>query len=275
MICGGKVDIYLEAVNPQNVKLNDLYKEVVSIQQEMGKGFLATLLFPGLCYGLRWDLKALFKADGSVTGTVLDHDLTSRIQAAWNGEELKAKPQTKELQHHGENLSLYIEPIGNYDTVYLMGAGHISRKLAPLLKEVDFRVVVVDDRFQFANKESFPSVDELAVLPFEKVLKTLEVGYGDYVVIVTRGHLYDHILLEQVINLPVAYIGMIGSHRKRDMIYRDLRGKGITEDALAQVHSPIGLAIHAETPDEIAISIAAELIKVRGERQKKKTVIVS
>jgi xanthine dehydrogenase accessory factor len=126
-------------------------------------------------------------------------------------------------------------------------------------------VVVIDDREMFANRDRFPEVDEVIVSEFEKCFDQLNMNDSSYIVIVTRGHLYDGFVLEQAVKTNARYIGMIGSKKKIKTLYQNLVEKGISKEALKRVHAPIGIEINSETPEEIAVSIVAELIKVRGE----------
>jgi xanthine dehydrogenase accessory factor len=131
--------------------------------------------------------------------------------------------------------------------------------------EVGFRVIVADDREAFANRERFAEADDVVVIAdFESALSMFAVDENTYVVIVTRGHRHDKSVLAQALRSKAGYIGMIGSARKRDTIYNVLRQEGICEADIARVHCPIGLAIGAETPEEIAVSIVAELIARRA-----------
>jgi len=149
--------------------------------------------------------------------------------------------------------------------LFLFGAGHVSRQVAILAKIVDFRVSVLDDRERFANHDRFEDADEIIVLPdFKKALSDIEVGPDSYAVIVTRGHIHDEVVLEQVLRTGTGYIGMIGSRRKRNVIYESLRKKGFVDRDLKRVHCPVGIEIKAETPQEIAVSILGEMIAHRA-----------
>ena len=162
-------------------------------------------------------------------------------------------------------MEILLEPIFSEPTVYLFGAGHISQQLSPLAKRVQFKVVVIDDREMFANRERFPEADEVIVSDFERCFDQLNIDESSYIVIVTRGHLYDGFVLEQAVKTNARYIGMIGSKKKIHTLYQNLMEKGIPKEALERVHAPIGIDIHSETPEEIGVSIVADLIKVRGE----------
>jgi xanthine dehydrogenase accessory factor len=164
-----------------------------------------------------------------------------------------------------KKMEVLLEPIHSEPTVFIFGAGHVSQQLAPLVKRVSFKVVVFDDREMFANHERFPEADEIIVSEFEKCFDQLSIDDSSYIVIITRGHLYDGFVLEQAVKTNAHYIGMIGSKKKIHTLYQNLMRKGISKETLNKVHAPIGIKINSETPEEIAVSIVAELIKVRGE----------
>ena len=165
------------------------------------------------------------------------------------------------LDHRGREI--FVEPLVHPGTVHLAGAGHVALAVAELAAFVDFEVVVMDDRREFANPERYPKAREVRVLnSFAACLTGL--GPDDYVVIVTRGHLHDREVLAQALSTNAGYIGMIGSRRKRAAVYESLRGEGVTDSELARCHCPIGLAIDADTPEEIALSIVAEMVQVRA-----------
>ncbi|HWP96639.1 MAG TPA: XdhC family protein, partial [Syntrophomonadaceae bacterium] len=136
------------------------------------------------------------------------------------------------------------------------------------LNMVEFATVVVDDRVEYANIERFTTADQIIVSDFTSVFNELDIDEQSYIIIITRGHMHDQQVLAQALRSKVAYIGMIGSHSKRDSIYRSLMNEGFSSGDLQQVYSPIGLSIGADTPEEIAISITAELIKVRAGRRR-------
>jgi xanthine dehydrogenase accessory factor len=165
------------------------------------------------------------------------------------------------LDYQGREI--FVEPLVHPGTVHLAGAGHIALAVAKLATFVGFDCIVMDDRSEFANAGRYPEAKEVRVLQsFTRCLENL--GQDDYVVIVTRGHLHDRDVLVQALHTKAGYIGMIGSRRKRGAVYESLREEGVTDAALARVHCPIGLAIEADTPEEIAMSIVAELVQVRA-----------
>lgn len=165
------------------------------------------------------------------------------------------------LEFQGQEI--FVEPLVHPGTVHLAGAGHVALAVAKLADFVNFEIVVMDDRREFANPERYPKARIVHVLDsFATCLKDL--GSDDYVVIVTRGHLHDREVLAQALGTKAGYIGMIGSRKKRAAVYESLRGDGWTDSDLARVHCPIGLAIDADTPEEIALSIVAEMVQVRA-----------
>ena len=164
-----------------------------------------------------------------------------------------------------EHQDYAIESIKPPPTLFLFGAGHVAKEIAGLSRRVGLRTIVFDDRVEFANAGRFPDADAIRVCPeFTEVFDGFNPRPDDFIVIVTRGHRFDQEVLAQALRTEASYVGMIGSRRKRDAIYTELIDRGITPSALEQVHCPIGLAIEAETPAEIAVSIMAQLIQHRA-----------
>ena len=155
-------------------------------------------------------------------------------------------------------------------TAFIFGAGHVGQALEPILRSVNFTTKVIDDRPEFASRERFPEADEIVVIDsFKDAWQGMEPDGNSYVVIVTRGHSGDYDVLKQTLNRKAAYIGMMGSRKKVAEIFRVLREEGFKQEDLDKVYTPIGTNIFAETPEEIAVSIAGEMIMVRaghGER---------
>lgn len=165
----------------------------------------------------------------------------------------------------------FMEDFDPASTAFIFGAGHVGQALEPILRHVNFTTKVIDDRPDFANRQRFPEADEVVVIDsFENAYQGMETNENSYIVIVTRGHSADYDVLKQTLQKTTAYIGMIGSKNKVAELYKMLREDGFSQQELDRVYSPIGLSIFAETPEEIAISITAEMIKVRaghGERE--------
>lgn len=256
MICGGRLEVFvdfLSAAVPENVQI---YRTLGGLLHSRQRALLATQLSTRDGCNDRPN-KCLLIQGGQPVGCSLPAGRLERLLP----DGRSRYPQL--VQVDGE--SFLVEPVSSPGTVYLFGAGHVSQKVARLASFVDFRTVILDDREEFANRQRFPEADDIIVPDdFEQCLKDLPISGDSYLVIVTRGHRYDLTVLAQALQTGAGYIGMIGSSRKREAIYRALRETGVSEEQLARVYSPIGLPIEAETPEEIAVSIVAELIKVRG-----------
>ncbi|MCF8041836.1 MAG: XdhC family protein [Desulfarculaceae bacterium] len=266
MICGGDLDVYLDPVSADDPENLALYQAAAQAAGEGGRALLATMMVTGggpTASGRKLLLRAGHPALGSLPQAdgllaALGEELGSAgrsVQRLWDGPGAAYLP-----------APLLLEPIATQPVVYIFGGGHVSQKLAPLAAMAGFGLVVADDRPEWANRLRFPQAREIWNRPLETVLAGESLGPEAYIVIVTRGHLFDKEVLAQSLKQNAAYVGMIGSKRKRAMIYKALSEEGVTTGQLEQVHSPIGLAIGAETPEEIAISIIAELVAVRAAR---------
>jgi xanthine dehydrogenase accessory factor len=163
-------------------------------------------------------------------------------------------------------LRYLLQPVVGPGRVIVAGAGHVAQELATLCHFLGIRTVIIDDRREFAGRDRFPAADEIVIAreAFQDSFLGMEIDRDCCIVIVTRGHEHDRNVLAQALRTGAGYLGMIGSRRKRDTIYGSLREEGFSEEDLARVHCPIGIAIGARTPAEIAVSIAAELISFRA-----------
>jgi len=162
-----------------------------------------------------------------------------------------------------EAAGAFVEPLHPMPRVTVFGAGHVGAEVAELAAHAGFYVVVVDDRTEFANERRTPSANEIIVEGFRAVLDRLTFDQDDYVIAATRGHSFDAYVVERTAGSGAAYVGMLGSKRKRAVIWKSLEAAGVSAEALARVHSPIGVDIGADTPAEIAVSVVAELVKLR------------
>ena len=255
MLCGGIVDVYLEPLYPENPTTVAVFRKTAEVIKAGGRGTLLTLVAEGIG-ATDETCRALVLEDGSAVGEL----------PVLQERHLKfAGARTPRLMESEEKrTTVFAEPVQPDAVLFIFGAGHVSTFIAPLAKMVGFRVVIIDDREEFANRERFPGVDEIHVLPFTDAFEHLQVTPASYIAIVTRGHISDRTVLKSALQADPAYIGMIGSKRKRGLIYQSLIDEGFPGERLEQVHSPIGIEIDAETPEEIAVSIVAELIKVRA-----------
>lgn len=161
--------------------------------------------------------------------------------------------------------TVYTEPIARAGSVYVFGGGHVGKALVPVLANIGFRVTLFDNRKEIADPAHFPAADRVIYGDYNQIYSKITLTNNDYVVILTPGHQGDYMVLEQSLRSNPRYVGCIGSRRKIASTQARLREAGIPEAAIQAVHAPIGLPILAETPEEIAISIAAELIQCRAE----------
>jgi len=261
MICGGRMEILLEFIAASHEN-HSTFRNLVKVLQNKPKSYL--LIDLGGIGGCRGVMKRCLVQEGNVVWGEFLYPVsgleTLTLQA---GKE--RLPGVLEI----ETQRFFVEPALSPETVYLFGAGHVSQQVALLTALVNFRTVVLDDRPEFANQERFPRADEIKVLgSFDQAFGDLPIDHDSYLVIVTRGHVHDKTVLAQALRSEAGYVGMIGSRKKRDKIYQALLEEGFSSQDIERVHCPIGLNIGGETPEEIAVSIVAELIKERSERQR-------
>lgn len=196
-------------------------------------------------------------------GTLGDANLDAasiRMARGVLAEGGKAGPRTVEADGH--SVTLYVEPHHPPPELVIVGAGHVARPLCRLGAMLGFRVTVLDDRPEFATRERFPEAAEVRQPRFDEPFRDVRINARTYLVLVTRGHKYDFEALRDVLHRPElpAYVGMIGSRRRTRAALEQLARDGIGDERLRAVHAPIGLDIGAETPEEIAVAVAAELV---------------
>jgi xanthine dehydrogenase accessory factor len=255
MICGGNVDFLIhfeDASQPARLKH---YEELLSALTSKKRAWLIMKL-PDEEVSEGAPAGYLFKDGGA---SLEDQGLPPAKE--FLAEASSTHPLV--LEFRGERF--FVEPLCSEGSAYIFGAGHIGQKLAQLTKFVGFHTVVLDDREEFANRELLASADRIVVLKsFEEAMKDLNIDEESYLVIVTRGHFHDRTVLGQALRTRARYIGMIGSRTKRDATYEVLTKEGFTDGDFARVRAPVGLSIGSETPEEIAVSIVAELIQARA-----------
>lgn len=258
MICGGRVEILIESipVSANNIKV---FEELRSALQTGEKCYFVSFLgIVGDEMG-QADL-CLVREDGTVAGEFLHpHSWLETLVE-------KSVRSTYPVVHVIEDRKFVIERCFVPSTAYIFGAGHVSQHVATVAEMVGFKTCVIDDRSEFANKERFPGADEIKVLDsFDDCFSGLEMDGDSYVVIVTRGHRYDKTVLEQALRTEAGYIGMMGSRKKRDELFKLLLKEGFSSNDVNRVNCPIGADICASTTAEIAVSIIAQLIQVRSQ----------
>ncbi len=163
----------------------------------------------------------------------------------------------------GGTMEVYVEPILPDPTLFIFGAGHVGRCVAAIIKDLGFKIAIVDDRIKYANRDRFPSADEFYVDTWEEVFRSLPIRDTSYLLIATRGHRCDLACLRFALHTPAKYIGLLGSRRKTKILFEAIEREGVPASEFERVFAPVGLEIGSETPEEIAISIAAEVVAVR------------
>jgi xanthine dehydrogenase accessory factor len=251
----------------------DLFEEIVRIRRAGERGALATIVHTNGSIPSYESSRMLIREDGSILGTVGGGCVEADVWAA--AREVMQKEAPQKLLFHlnneasydnglicGGTVEVFVEPILPQPVVYLFGAGHVSTAVAKVAQSAGFGVCVIDDRETFANAQRFPMAQEIHA-SFEEAFEKLEPGASSYIVVVTRGHKEDMRVVAWAVRTKARYIGMIGSKRKVLSVYKALEAEGYTQAEFERVFAPVGVEIGALTPEEIAISIVAELIAVR------------
>jgi xanthine dehydrogenase accessory factor len=257
----------------------DIFEEIVRVRRERAAAVLATVVGGEKGTPGKTGSRMLVYPDGKIIGTVGGGLLEAKVR----DEALRClrDKKTSLLEYAlgdssadgvgalcGGKVKVFLEPIQQVPTLYVFGGGHIAIPLVKFAKALEFTVVVVDDREEFANTMRFPEADDVKRGDFVNVTKSLDFHEDDSVVIITHGHEHDEVVLVECLsktNLP-GYIGMIGSKEKVAVTFNHLREKGIREELLEKVNAPIGMAIGARTPAEIALSIIAQIVAYRHGR---------
>lgn len=259
MICGGMVDVLIDPLFPDDPDIVALFDATKNcILSGIPGTFISLVTAAGGCppeKAVRMLVGPEEKTLGDMPGGIPSLPELSNLDA----------PALLRCAETGRVF--FAEPLKSTPVLLLFGAGHISSCLAPMAKMVGYRVIVIDDRAEYANADRFPDADEIYVMPFAQAVRQCPATDLTHAVIVTRGHSHDRLVLEAMLSRPHAYIGMIGSIKKRNAIYEALIQTGVSPETLSAVYSPIGLDIGAETPEEIAVSIIAELIDTRAQKR--------
>jgi xanthine dehydrogenase accessory factor len=245
MVCGGRVTVCFQFISSADTHMRKLAEKALELLSGNEDAWTITDITGGKVNGM-----GIYTASEGLWGLDID------------GVEKLASGRAYPVEQSGRTL--YCEPLIRAGRVYIFGAGHISRELVPALARVDFRCVVYDDMKDFLTRELFPEAEDLICGDFGDISAHIAITEKDYIVIVTRGHKYDYIVQAQALRTPTRYIGVIGSRKKIAFVTEKLKNDGFTDKDISRITSPIGLKIGAETPAEIAVSIAAQLIAVRA-----------
>ncbi len=268
MVCGGDADVLIEFVSGADDLTGQMFRRLLELTRNRRTAlFLTNLSVPPGGNGPVEHL--LVDDEGNRLGGFAGCDEV--LRSLPNPRALKPAQTVKAAGSDNEVLVESLKPMG---IVYIFGAGHVGECVAHLAAFTDFRVVVMDDRSDFARPERLPDADSVVVTEaFRDLFTGREVDEDAYVVIVTRGHAHDKTVLAQALCTKAGYIGMIGSRRKTRVIFDALLQEGFTEEDLRRVNAPIGLPIGGETPQEIAVSIVAEMIQIRNRKERKQSSV--
>lgn len=242
MACGGDVSVWFQYADHKDPRWAELAGAVLAQTNARKPGWLVQ------------------KLDGSFPTLLGEDGQTLAGPAVAQGDAYRIPGCVRT----GEGFSMPL-PIGERAVIF--GGGHIARELAPLLHRVGFRVTVMDNRPEYADPADFPGAERVICGDYLKLSDYVALTEEDYVVVMTNGHSHDYDIQEQALRKKLAYIGVIGSRRKTAVVNARLREAGVPEAGIAQVHTPIGMAIKAVTPAEIAVSIAGEMILERARRR--------
>jgi xanthine dehydrogenase accessory factor len=251
----------------------DLFEEIVRMRKAGERGALATIVHTNGSIPSYESSRMLVREDGSVAGTIGGGCVEAEVWAA--AKEVMHQEQPRKmvfnLNHDaaydvglicGGTLEVFVEPLLPQPKLFIFGGGHVSLAVARVASAAGFGIGVIDDRAAFANADRFPMATDIHTA-YEEAFEKLKPNASSYMLIVTRGHKDDMRVLAWAVRTPARYIGMIGSKRKVISVYKALEKEGYSPEEFERVHAPVGLDIGALSPEEIAVSIAAELIAMR------------
>ena len=252
----------------------EIYEEIVKLQREGRRGAVATIVNVRGSIPSFKSAKMLVRDDGTIAGTIGGGCVEGEVWQAAREVMTSEKPRTLTFDLNqdpkydtglvcGGTLEIFIEPVLPTPLLYIFGAGHVGHELSKAATRAGFEVIVTDDRDAYANKDRFPEAAQIIAEDYDQALARITPNEAAYIVIVTRGHHDDMRVLRWAVQTKAKYIGMVGSKRKAITVFRELMKEGLKPELFDRVHSPVGLDIGAITPEEIAISITAELIALR------------
>ncbi|MFH1570844.1 MAG: XdhC family protein [Gemmatimonadota bacterium] len=254
LLCGGRATFLVEPLGPAS---RPGLEAILDLAQRRACG-MEVVRLDGSGAGRRLVLGVAGERAGDLASPPLEVAAAALLSEVV-GEDVCG---TRALAAGAEQAEAFVNALTPRPTLYLFGGGHVGLALARIAPTAGFRLVVVDDRAEFASAARFPMADEVRVRPFDRALEGLELDRLSYVAIMTPGHQGDRQVLAQALRTPAGYIGMIGSRRKIATLFEALRQQGFSDGDLARVHAPIGLPIGGDSPGEIAVSILAQLIQV-------------
>ena len=263
----------------------DIFEEIARVKRDGGRAVLATIVEGDRGSPGKVGFRMLVHSDGHTSGTIggglLEVKVREEALRCMSEKKTRLVEFTLDEQSAegidmqcGGKVKVFLEMVESSPRLYVFGGGHIAVPLVQFAKLLEYAIIVVDDREEFANEQRFPLAERTESGDYAKLMESFEFRNNDCVVIITHGHLCDELVLKGCLSkstLP-GYIGMIGSRDKVTATFSNLREQGVSDDLLVKVHAPIGLDIGAKTPAEIALSIMAEIVAERyGKTVKKKS----
>lgn len=252
MVCGGDVDVLFKVILPTKENC-EIAEQIQSCLNRYENGWMV--------------LSVQGEAFGFVNGAGEARGIAEEDLPVWEKED--SSPSYVAENSRGE--AYYIYNLENTSKVYVFGGGHLAQELVPLISHLGFRCIVTDDREEFSSRELFPDAEELYTRDYDRLDGKYDIHEQDYIIAITRGHMGDLEVEKFALRTPACYIGVVGSRKKIAAVNAKLKEAGFSEQDIARIVNPIGLPIHSETPAEIAVSIAAQLIEKRAEFRDRKS----
>lgn len=246
MVCGGEVDVALTYLNPEN----PMMRESISFADRLQKREESIWLILDITEQTGGQA-AFYGRKSGTAGMKVPEDVIDGMLSAFGTVEVSGR-------------RYYYERLTQPGKVYIFGGGHVAQALVPALAAIDFTCVILEDREEFSKPELFPKAEKILKIDMQRIEDFVKITEEDYVCVMTRGHKDDTLVQEQILKTPARYIGVIGSRKKKAAVFGALKRAGFTDTDLERITTPIGVMIPAETPAEIAVSIAAQLIQIRA-----------
>jgi xanthine dehydrogenase accessory factor len=259
LVCGGTMYFLIDPIYrpeeylPYAREIDSAYKGGTPVS-------IASLIKPAEGFDTSIGAKLFIHENGATEGTLGSTELDREAVEKAYGLMVHGRNEYVTSEHGAE---YFVEAYTTPPQLVVCGGGHVSKAIAPLAKSLGFWLFVTDDRAEFVSEERFPEADERVEATPEEALPKLPINANTFIVIATRGHRYDNVALEAALRTPAQYVGLLGSLRKTILIYEDLLRNGVPVERVKEVRSPIGLDVHARTPEEIAVSIMAEALMFR------------
>ncbi len=258
MVCGGTMYFFVDPIEEYNCFI-PFAAEIMCVYQGSSPVAIATTVNnPGGKSHL--GAKMLIKQNGTFQGSLNDEKLD--LEAIKTGKRIAVSGGNIIFQTE-DGTEIFVEGYNAPPTLILIGGGHVNKAVSTIASTLGFRIYVVDDRGEYVQRDRFPEAEGIVVDDYRDSLENVPAHFNSYIVVATRGHRYDDLALYAAVQTPARFIGLLGSKRKSLEIFKSLLKQNISPDRIKEIHAPIGLDIGALTPEEIAISILAEILMIR------------